>query len=627
METFRLNRALRTLSAGNRMLLRASDETDLLQGMCRVIVEEGGYRSAAVGYARHDEQKSLPIMAYAISAQHPTVTDEYVRNVGLSWADSVFGRTVAGNAIRTGQPCVVRDVMTDPGSAPWRENSIRFGYGSTSAFPLRVDGEVLGMLVILAAERDAFDEREVALLGELADDLAYGIGNLRVRKRHEQSEAMIHRLAYYDALTGLPNRSLLADLLHSAIAAAQQQQRPMAILLMRLEHLKEINDTLGYQQGDTLLKAFAQRLQQAASSGETVARVGEAEFALLIPQADAEGAVIVAQRLSGSMRERASVGGLDVDLQTNTGIALFPGHGTDHDTLLRRARVAMFEASRLGRPYALFSQVLDLDCARRLTLLGELHRAIESDGLLLYCQPKLDLGASQIRGAEALLRWRHPVYGEISPSEFVKLAEQAGLMSPLTHWVLEAAFRQRYAWHQEGINQPLSVNLSALDLRDPKLIDTLTGLFATWGTQADWIQFELTESGLMDDPAAAVETLARLKQFGVRLYIDDFGIGYSSLAYLHKLPVDALKIDMSFVRSIAESAHSAAIVRSAVELGHSLALEVVAEGVESAAACERVMELGCDVAQGYYVSEPMPTEQFKAWLLDSPWAAAPAMAD
>ncbi|MBI2314420.1 MAG: EAL domain-containing protein [Betaproteobacteria bacterium] len=621
-ELQRLNRALRTLSAGNRMLLRAADEAELLQGMCSVIVEQGGYRMSCVAYAQQDEQKSISLAAFSLATPHDPAAEKALRNPHAGWGHDELGRSATGVAIRTGEPCVGRNLLTDPNHAPWRNWAVRFGYASVSAFPLSIDRQVIGALVISASEPDAFDEAEVRLLGELADDLAYGIGNLRMRLKHRQAEATIHLMAYSDALTGLPNRAALHDQLKAALAVAVERNRPLALLLISLDHLKEINDTLGYAQGDRLLQAFASRLAGAARPAETVARVGEAEFALLLPQTDADHAMQTAQRLVGLLHGPIEVDGLEFDVHTHTGIALFPGHGAEPDLLLRRARVAMFDATRAGRDHAIFTPNLDHESARRLALMGDLRRAIDQNELVLYCQPKLHLASAEIRGAEALLRWHHPTQGVVPTGEFVKLAEQVGLITPLTTWVLEAAFQQRYAWHAAGFEQPLSVNLSAHDLRDPTLLDKLKGLFATWGAQPDWIQFELTESALMDDPAAAIHILGCLKQLGIVLFIDDFGIGYSSLGYLHRLPVDALKIDQSFVIPVAQSMESAAIVGSAVELGHKLGLEVVAEGVETHAAWQRVTELGCDVAQGFYVGTPMPAEQFKAWVAASPWLGA-----
>ena len=617
----RATRALRTLSAGNHTLLHASDEQELLHDMCQVIVEKGGYRTAAVAYAEHDEDKRIRLMV-SIGADK-----EFIDALHYTWADTEMGRTAAATAIRTGQPCVGRHILTDPvydapAYAPLRENAIKFGFAAVSAFPLRVDGEVLGALVMGAIESDAFDEEEVKLLNELADDLAYGIANLRMRIKHQAAEATIARLAYYDPITELPNRILLLERLQDAIHTAKQQHRALALLHLNIGRFREINQILGYRAGDQLLQLLAQRLTRTLKENEVLARVGESEFALLLPSGGADYAIQVAQQLIRALHDPVEVAGLMVDSRASIGIALYPGHATEADMLLRRANVATHYASPARGGYALYTGSEEQECTRRLSLMGDLRRAIEQNELLLYCQPKVDIASRRVCGAESLVRWQHPVHGMLPTMEFIKLAEHAGLITPLTNWMLDAAFSQSYVWHEAGLEQPLSVNLSAHDLYHPLLIDRIQGLFSTWGIRPELIQFELTESTLMEDPVCALDTLTKLKKFGTRLFIDDFGTGYSSLSYLQKLPVDSIKIDQSFVMPMVASNDSAVIVRTAIELGHNLDLEVVAEGVDSQAVWDRLATLGCDVAQGYLVSMPMPAEQFSKW--EKGWACMSA---
>jgi diguanylate cyclase (GGDEF)-like protein len=611
-ELLRVNRALRTLSGGNRALLRAHDEAELLRAMCQVIVHEGGYRLAGVTYVVHDEHKSLEIQAYALEEDTPVQRD-FFDHLSMTWADNELGRHAVAVAVRTGAPCIGRNLLTDPGHAHWSDDAARLGYASLSAFPLHIDGEIAGTLSIAASEADAFDESEAKLLEELADDLAYGISNLRVRVRHAEAEMKIKRLAFGDSLTGLPNRAGFREQFQAAIATAMPQRRPLALLLLGVDNLHEINDTLGYRQGDLLLTMFAQRLAQGAQEGQIVARIGEAEFVLLLPATDTNHAVQTAKQLSKVLRQPIDVAGLSIELDVSVGIALFPGHGADADILIRRARVALFDARRAGRDDVVFNAALDTQRTRRLGLSIDLRRAIENDELVLYFQPKHHLSSNRICGAEVLLRWPHPVHGMVPTGEFVRLAESTGLIHRLTHWVLDAAFRQTYIWHESGLDLPLAVNLSAHDLRDTALIDNIQGQMATWGTEPEWVQFELTESFLMEDPVSALDVLTRIKRLGVGLYIDDFGIGYSSMSYLHKLPVDALKIDQSFIRSLPDSDAAQAIVHSVSELGHRLGLEVVAEGVESEIIFDRMGELGCDTAQGYYIGQPMAADEFREW--------------
>jgi diguanylate cyclase (GGDEF)-like protein len=611
-EVARVNRTLLTLSAGNRTLLRAASEQELLEQMCQVLVGTGGYRMAMVAYAVHDEQKSID-WKVGIGADTARLAQ-----LGYGWADTELGRTAAGTAIRTGQPVVGRNLLTDPAYAGpayafLREQATQNVFASVTAFPLSVEGQVLGSLVMGSAEPDAFDEEEVKLLASLADDLAYGIANLRTRVQHREAQATIARLAFYDTLTGLPNRTLLLERLEAAMQAARQEHHPLAILHMEVGRFQEINRILGYRAGDELLQLLVHRLQHEVQEDETLARVGEAEFALLLPNAGAEHAVQLAQRLVASLREPVEVSGIALDAQVGIGIALFPGHATEADLLIRRASAAMHQARPVRGGYALYTGGREEGCTRRLELMGDFQRAIKNQELRLYCQPKIDVASGRVCGAEALVRWQHPRHGIISPTEFIHLAEQAGSITPLTNWMLDAAFSQSYAWREEGTERALAVNLSAHDLYDPGLIDRIRGLFLTWGVAPGLIQFELTESAMMADPAGALETLTRLKRLDVELFIDDYGTGYSSLGYLQKLPVDAVKIDQSFVAPMMSSRDSQVIVCSTIELGHNLGLKVVAEGVESQAVWDRLAALGCDVAQGFLIGMPMPAGQLAAW--------------
>ncbi|NMG74381.1 putative bifunctional diguanylate cyclase/phosphodiesterase [Aromatoleum diolicum] len=615
-------RALRTLSAGNRTLLRAQDEQTLLQDMCRVIVELGGYRMAWVGFAEHDEQRTLRPVA------HHGFEEGFFDIAHFTWAEGEGGPTA--EAVRTGKRAVAQDVSTlvaDHFPIPLTEALSR-GYASVAAFPLIIAGEVAGNLTIFAAERDAFDESECALLGEMADDLAFGISTLRMRVRHQQAEETIRHMAYFDALTDLPNRTSLHENLSATIEGAQRENQSLAVLLLKVGRFQEISDTLGYQEGDHLIVEMAARLAHIAGDNKSVARVGEDEFALILPNASAETATRTAHHAMREVCDPVSICGLTMDPHAYIGIALYPGHGNTPDALLRRAKIAAVQAKNTACKYTLYRGTEDRESTRRLALMSDLRRAIDQNELLLYCQPKVVIKSGEVCGAEALVRWQHPQHGMIATGEFIALAEHAGLIMPLTRWVLEAAFRQSYSWYESGMRRPLSVNLSAQDLRDPRLIERITGLFATWAMPPEMMQFELTESALMEDPAGALETLARLKAMGVELFIDDFGTGYSSLSYLQKLPVDSLKIDQSFVMSMLANAGSAIIVRSTVELGHNLGLGVVAEGVESEAVWDRLQTLGCDTAQGHFVGRPIPTAQFNDWEAQSPWSRpAPVIED
>ncbi|MGE5115487.1 MAG: EAL domain-containing protein [Betaproteobacteria bacterium] len=602
-EILRLNRALRARSAVNQTLAHATDEASLLGEICRVAVEQCGYRLAWVGFAEHDEDRTLRPVAYA-------GFDDGFLALPRSWGAREDQRIT--QVFEHGRPWVVQNVLDDA-AYPFREQARARGYASMIALPLEVEGRRIGSLHMLAAEPDAFDAHETELLMATAGDLGWGLGALRARLRAKAAEETIRRLAFYDAVTGLPNRARLRDLLAEAIVAAKGERRPLALLRIEIERFREIDETLGEREVDAMLREVAARLERAVGDACRLARIAEGEFAVVLPRGGAEPALQLAQRLLAVLAEPIDRDGLLLDARSNIGISLFPGHGSEPEALLRRASIALGQARQAGGGVSVFRGGLDRERARRLSLMSDLRAAIERDELVLYCQPKLQFASGRLCGAEALVRWQHPRLGLLHPGEFIALAEHTGLITPLTYWVLDAALRQSYAWREAGVEQPLSVNLSARDLRDPKLLERIGGSLATWGAQPSWIEFELTESALMLDPAGALETLTRLRRLDLGLAIDDYGTGYSSLAYLQRLPVDTIKIDQSFVAAMAANADSATIVRSTIELAHNLDLAVVAEGVEDRGTYDRLAALGCDMAQGYCIARPVPADQFRGW--------------
>lgn len=602
-----LNRALSTRVAVNHAVIHATREAPLLAEICRVLVDECGYRQAWVDYCLGD-----PGQAYKVMACH--ATDGSCK--GWSADDGLHDELA--RAMTEGRPLVLRDLLN--GAVPsLRETAREQGFAAALVLPLQVEEAPIGMLVIMAAKADAFDEKEVELLLAMANDLGFGISTLRTRARAIEAEATIRQMAYSDTLTGLPNRLRLRELLEAAISTARQDRRAFGLLHLEIARNQEINETLGYREGDRLQVEIAARLNQVVGAERTVARMGECEFAVLMPNGGAEHATQLAKQILTALYDPVELSGLYLEARASIGIALYPGHGTAPEALIRRAGSAMEQAKRSNAGFAVFQGGLDKECAQHLTLMGDLRRAIDRNELLLYYQPKVEIASNKVCGTEALVRWRHPQHGMLPPDEFVKLAENTGLITPLTLWVLDTALGQRYAWHEEGDERPISVNLSAHDLRDPRLLERIQGSFATWGAKPHWIEFELTESALMEDPVASMQTLTALKKLDAHLTIDDFGTGYSSLAYLQKLPVDSLKIDQSFVARMTSNDGSAQIVRSIIELAHNLDLTVVAEGVEDQLTFNQLGQYGCDIAQGYKISQPIPAEQFRDWETRSTW--------
>jgi diguanylate cyclase (GGDEF)-like protein len=442
-----------------------------------------------------------------------------------------------------------------------------------------------------------------------------------ITDRRNAEETVLH-LAYHDSLTGLPNGAWLRERLEQEIEEARTANRPLALLRVCVRGLHEVNITLGRENGDRVLKEAARRLS-GLDAQRSVVRLGAAEFAILLRGADAAGGKQLADRIVASLQEPIDVAGLPVELGAWIGIGMVPGHAEDAETLLRRADVALDAARRCIVDCALYSRRDDPYDPRRLVLMGELRRAIESDRLHLEYQPKIHLRSRKIVGAEALLRWRHPEFGDVPPSEFIGLAEDSALIRPLTRWVLNQACRQSRAWQQSGLRIPLAANLSARNLLEPDLADHIGGLLETWGLGADLLGLEITESAIMAEPARASVLLEQLSARGLSIAIDDFGTGYSSLSYLRRLAVSEVKIDRSFVIGLSSDQGDLAIVRAVIDLGHRLNLRVVAEGVEDAKTWDLLESSGCDLAQGFHMARPMSGEDLIRWISGSRYGLEP----
>jgi diguanylate cyclase (GGDEF)-like protein len=420
--------------------------------------------------------------------------------------------------------------------------------------------------------------------------------------------------ATHDTLTGLSNRAELHEQGARALAGARRDGGLAALMLIDLDRFKEVNDTMGHEQGDRLLVEVSARLSQLLRTSDILTRLGGDEFAVLavLPNRGAVGEV--ATRLHRALALPFDVGGVAIELGASIGIALHPDHGEDVSTLLRHADVAMYEAKRTASHIETYSTARDPYSAERLKLLGELRRALDNDELVLHFQPKVALNSGRVIGVEALIRWQHPERGLLGPGDFLGLAERTGLIADVTRWVLDAAMRQCSAWRREGNELPVAVNLAAANIVDTALPEAVASILQRWGVPGHMLECEISEDTVMGDPRRATDVLERLRELGVRLSLDDFGTGHSSLSYLKRLPLDEVKIDRSFVIGMADDPSDAAIVRSTIDLARHLGLEVVAEGVETAEVLDVLAALECDVAQGFLLSRPLPAAELDGWL-------------
>ena len=472
----------------------------------------------------------------------------------------------------------------------WRYFSHDFVFQASTA------GLLLGLAPIVVLATDF----SVMLLPLLALPL------ISIRQGQHQALVNEHQ-ALHDALTGLPNRLLFHDRVEYAIRVSERDGSTLAVMLMDLDHFKEINDTLGHHHGDVLLDKAGRRLVETLRAGDTVARLGGDEFAILLPDVGDVGEATRARRQAGRgaqapVRDRrvGPRGGRELRHRD------VPAHGDDVETLVQRADIAMYHAKRGSTGVEVYSRTADPYSPRRLALASELRRGFDDDEIIAFYQPKADLATGRAVGVEALMRWRHPKRGLVLPGEFIPIAEQTGLIAAATLRVIDTALGQHEEWAREGLNLSVAVNLSARSLLDTRLPEHLHDLLERHGTSPDALCLEITESMIMADPERARVVLARVRDMGIAVSIDDFGTGYSSLAHLKRLPVDEIKIDRSFVMNMALDRSDAVIVRSTIELARNLGLRVVAEGVEDAAVWQELADLRCDLAQGYLISHAVP---------------------
>jgi diguanylate cyclase (GGDEF)-like protein/PAS domain S-box-containing protein len=517
-----------------------------------------------------------------------------------------------GAAAATGLPVLSCDIASDPRWDPVRQAFTGHGLRACWSNPVKArDGTVLGTLAFYYREPrgpDALHERLVDV----------GLHLCALLLQRERERAHIHQLAYYDALTGLANRSMLRTQAERRLHEARRGGTPLALLFIDLDRFKQVNDTLGHTAGDALLRAVAQRLQDTARAGDVAARMGGDEFVLVLPQCGAHQATQAAERLLAAITEPIEVAGATLHPSASVGIAIYPEDGGDAEGLLRCADIAMYQAkTEGGRRFHFYRAEMNAQAQERSRLEADLRAALQGGcGLALHYQPQVHADEGRrLHGVEALLRWQHPQLGAIAPLRVVELAEECGLIGELTRWVLEEACRQLAGWHARGVPVPrVAVNFQAGSFRDPGLPTMLSHTLAAHGLRPEHLLAEITETVMLAPEPAVLATIAALRERGIGLSLDDFGTGYSNLGALHRLPVSEIKIDKSFVQDISHSAPARALTSAMLHIGASLGMKVVAEGVETEAQRSFLAEHGCPLHQGYLYTHPLPPQALEAWL-------------
>jgi len=586
-----LNRVHAVQSGINALLVRAKSREDLYRDACRIAVEAGRFVMAWIGVADWEGLKVKPV------ASDGDVRD-FFDSAPLTLSHALAkGRGMAWRAIREKKAVISNDIQNDP-RAHMKEQCRDRGINSLAILPLIVGGEGIGVLALYARESGFFDDEEMKLLLELAGDISFALDHIEKSNR-------LDYLAYYDAATGIANRKLLLERLDQRIRIAAEQKGRLALAVLDVERFKNINDTLGRQAGDQVLRTLADRFVQFLDGPERVGRVLGDQFGIVIPDVRSEDDV--ARRIDRKLKECVGVpvrlGDGEFRISARVGIALYPDDGADADSLFRNAEAALKRAKAAGERYLFYTQQMTERVGENLALENKLRQALEREEFVLHYQPKVNTATRRIESVEALIRWQSRDLGLVPPIQFISLLEETGLILEVGAWALRRAALDYRRWSEQGLDAPrIAVNVSAIQLRQRDFVESVRNAL---GGGSSGIDLEITESLIMEDIQASTQKLEAVRLLGASIAIDDFGTGYSSLAYLAKLPVQELKIDRSFIITMLGDPAVMTLVTTIVSMAHSLGLKVVAEGVDEEGQAKQLKRLGCDQMQGYLFSRPV----------------------
>ncbi len=600
----RLNRVYAVLSGINSLIVRVRDRQELFEESCRLAVDAGGFVSSWIAVVDKEAMRLKPVAWQGGGQGYIDLMP-----LDLKVTDPMYG--LAGQTVTGRQAIVVDDMATDS-RVLLKEEARKRGFHSLVMLPLMVAGEPVAVLALYAVEIGYFDQDEMRLLLELAADISFAL-------EHMTKTDKLEYLAYHDSLTGLANRALLMERLTLATGTASRDQRKFALVIADIERFNVINDTLGRQAGDELLKQMAKRVTELAGDSNRVARVSADHFAVMIPEVEHEEKIarIIQEGAARVEGESFTVGGTELRVAVRSGIAMFPNDGAEADILFKNAEAALKNAKASGEKYLFYTQQMSERVAGKLSLENKLRLALDNEEFVLHYQPKVELEGRRIVGLEALIRWQSPELGLVPPMKFIPLLEETGLILPVGSWALRRTSLDHRSWVEQKLKPPrVAVNVSAIQLRQRDFVGVVEGAIID-GVAPTGIDLEITESLIMEDIQRNIEKLNSVRGLGVKIAIDDFGTGYSSLAYLAKLPVETLKIDRSFIITMLKDPNTMTLVQTMITLAHSLRLKVVAEGVETEEQANVLRLLRCDQMQGYLFSKPLPLEQVTALLKPS----------
>lgn len=602
----RLSRISAVLSGVNSAIVRIHDHDALFKEACRIAVSEGTFGMAWVGLLDPDTRDGQVV---ACMGGKPGYAEK-IRFTAL--ANTPNSDCPACVAVREMMPVICNDIRTEPTLASLREELLGRGHLSVAAFPLLLNNQVEGVIVLFGDEANMFDEEELKLLNELAGDISFGLQFIDKEKK-------LSYLAYYDPLTELPNSMLFHDRLTQFLHGSKHEARMASVILFNLDHFSQLNDVLGRHVGDLVLRQVAERLGAFLIEPYSLARISNDIFAVAVPdlQQAADAATILEQQIFDAFDAAFIVDQHEIRLTVRAGLAMYPEDGDDAETLFKHAEAALKETKSSEERYLYYAPQMNTTIASKLVLERELRVALNQRQFVLHYQPRVDLLSGRIIGAEALIRWQHPQRGMVPPLLFIPLAEETGLIEPIGAWVIEEVCAQQAAWlAQQVALVPVAVNLSAVQFKKGAVLHTICDTIERHQLDQKYIEFELTESVVMHDPEEAAAHLQALKKLGIKLSLDDFGTGFSSLAYLKRFPFDFVKIDRTFVTDITTKPEDAVIATAVIAMAHSLGLRVIAEGVETEGQLRYLRQHHCDEMQGYYFSPPVPAAAFEAMLCE-----------
>jgi diguanylate cyclase (GGDEF)-like protein/PAS domain S-box-containing protein len=594
----RLSRIHAVLSGINVAIVRIHERQKLFEEACRIAVEHGGFGIAWIGTLDADTGALVPVACAGADAESFLA---HGRNYVVT--DASAGASLSARAVQERRAVYSNDLLAEPAEHNERRNeAVRRGYRSVITLPLLVEETAVGNLTLLAREANFFDDEEMKLLTGLADDISFALDNMA-------KDEKLNYLAYYDVLTGLPNRTLFLDRLEQRVSAARREQAIFSVLMLDIERFRQINETLGRKSGDALLQEFTKRLKDTVGESDMVAHLGGDYFTIATGAAGGDVVHLLEKIFAAVSGRPYEVGGSELRIASRSGVAIYPADGADADGVLKNAEAALKDAKRTGHRYLFYAPQMNARVAEQMKLENDLRRAILEEQFELHYEPRVDLVSGRVNGFEALLRWRHPERGLIVPGEFIPMLESTGLILEAGRWALRRAARDGAAWRAAGLMAPrIAVNVSAIQLRRREFVEDVVNALAGGDGFRD-IDIEITESILMEDVDVNIEKLQAIQATGMQVAMDDFGTGYCSLSYLAKLPVNSLKIDRSFVSQMAKSAEQMAIVSTIISLARALRLKVVAEGVETEEQANLLRLLRCDEAQGFLFGRAEPWVQ------------------